>query len=183
MKCLQISPYIHYLMPQNTMLKATVNSQTFDIQSDKNEISVNSQPFSWDMVEIKDGNFHVIYNHKSYNAEVLEADYQTKSFVIKINNTKYAVSVKDRFNILLDQLGMGNVNSAKVNDLKAPMPGLIVDIKVQVGDTVKKGDTILILEAMKMENVLKATGEGIIKAIKIAPKQNVEKNQVMIEFE
>ena len=165
------------------MLKAIINSQTFDIQSDKNDISVNSEPFSWDLVEIKDGNFHVIYNHKSYNAEVLEADYQTKSFLIKINITKYSVVVKDRFDILLDQLGMSNASSAKVNDLKAPMPGLIVDIKVQVGDTVKKGDTILILEAMKMENVLKATGEGIIKAIKIAPKQNVEKNQVMIEFD
>ena len=165
------------------MLKAIINSQTFDIQSDKNDISVNSEPFSWDLVEIKDENFHVIYNHKSYNAEVLEADYQTKSFLIKINITKYSVAVKDRFDILLDQLGMSNASSAKVNDLKAPMPGLIVDIKVQVGDTVKKGDTILILEAMKMENVLKATGEGIIKAIKIAPKQNVEKNQVMIEFE
>jgi biotin carboxyl carrier protein len=165
------------------MLKAAVKSQTFDIQSDKNEISVNSQPFKWDMVEVKDGNFHVIYNNRSFNAEVLEADYQAKSFLIKINNTKYPVSVKDRFDILLDQLGMSNANSSKVNDLKAPMPGLIVDIKVKVGDTVKKGDTILILEAMKMENVLKATGEGIIKAIKITPKQNVEKNQVMIEFE
>ena len=165
------------------MLKATVNSQTFDIQLDKNEISVNSKPFNWDMVEIKDGNFHILHNHKSYNAEVLEADYQTKSFLIKINNTKYTVSVKDRFDILLDQLGMSNANSAKVNDLKAPMPGLIVDVKVQVGDTIKKGDTILILEAMKMENVLKATGDGIVKAIKISPKQNVEKNQVMIEFE
>lgn len=165
------------------MLQATVNSQTFDIESDKNEISVNSKPFSWDMVEIKDGNFHIIHNHKSFNAEVLEADYQSKSFLIKINNTKYTVSVKDRFDILLDQLGMGNANVAKVNDLKAPMPGLIVDIKVKVGDTVKKGDTILILEAMKMENVLKAAGEGTVKAIKISPKQNVEKNQVMIEFE
>ena len=165
------------------MLKATVNSQTFDIQLDKNEISVNSKPFNWDMVEIKDGNFHILHNHKSYNAEVLEADYQKKSFLIKINNTKYTVSVKDRFDILLDQLGMSNANSAKVNDLKAPMPGLIVDVKVQVGDTIKKGDTILILEAMKMENVLKATGDGIVKAIKISPKQNVEKNQVMIEFE
>ena len=84
------------------MLKATVNSQTFDIQSDKNDISVNSQPFSWDLVEIKDGNFHMIYNHKSYNAEVLEADYQAKSFLIKINNTKYSVVVKDRFDTLLD---------------------------------------------------------------------------------
>ncbi len=165
------------------MLKATVNSQSFDIQLDKNEISVNSKPFNWDMVEIKDGNFHILYNHKSYNAEVLEADYQTKSFLIKINNAKYSISLKDRFDILLDQLGMSNVNSAKVNDLKAPMPGLIVDIKVQVGDTIKKGDTILILEAMKMENVLKATGDGTVKAIRISPKQNVEKNQVMIEFE
>jgi biotin carboxyl carrier protein len=103
--------------------------------------------------------------------------------LIKINKSKYSIELKDRFDILLDQLGMGNANTAKVNDIKAPMPGLIVDIKVQVGDTVKKGDTILILEAMKMENVLKASGEGKIKAIKVSAKQNVEKNQVMIEFE
>ena len=165
------------------MLKATVNTQTFDIQSDKAEITVNAQPFNWDMVEIKDGNFHILYNNHSFNAEVLEADYQTKSFLIKINNSKYSIAVKDRFDILLDQMGMSNANAAKVNDLKAPMPGLIVDIKVQVGDTVKKGGIILILEAMKMENVLKATGDGIVKNIKISPKQNVEKNQVMIEFE
>ena len=69
-----------------------------------------------------------------------------------------------------------------VNDLKAPMPGLIVDIKVQVGNAVKKGDIVLILEAMKMENVLKSAGDGTVKAIKVTPKQNVEKNQVLIEF-
>jgi biotin carboxyl carrier protein len=165
------------------MLKATTNTQTFDIQSDKTGISVNSQPFNWDLVEIKDGNFHILYNNRSFNAEVLEADYQSKSFLIKINNHKHSISVKDRFDLLLDQLGMSNANSAKVNDLKAPMPGLIVDIKVQVGDTVKKGDTILILEAMKMENVLKSVGDGVVKNIKIAPKQNVEKNQILIEFE
>jgi biotin carboxyl carrier protein len=165
------------------MLKATINTQTFDIQSDKIGVTVNSQPFNWDLVEIKDGNFHILYNNRSFNAEVLEADYQTKSFLIKINNHKHSISVKDRFDLLLDQLGMSNANSAKVNDLRAPMPGLIVDIKVQVGDTVKKGDTILILEAMKMENVLKSVGDGIVKNIKIIPKQNVEKNQVLIEFE
>jgi biotin carboxyl carrier protein len=165
------------------MLKASINTQTFDIQSDKTGTTVNSQPFNWDLVEIKDGNFHILYNNRSFNAEVLEADYQTKSFLIKINNHKHSISVKDRFDLLLDQLGMSNANAAKVNDLKAPMPGLIVDIKVQVGDTVKKGDTILILEAMKMENVLKSVGDGIVKNIKIIPKQNVEKNQVLIEFE
>jgi biotin carboxyl carrier protein len=165
------------------MLKATVNNQTFEIQSDKTGISVNNQPFNWDMVEIKDGNFHILYNNRSFNAEVLEADYQTKSFLIQINKNQYTVSVKDRFDMLLDQMGMSNANTTKVNDLKAPMPGLIVDVKVQVGDSVKKGDTVLILEAMKMENVLKSAGDGKVKAIKVSAKQNVEKNQVLIEFE
>jgi biotin carboxyl carrier protein len=93
------------------------------------------------------------------------------------------LSAKDRFDALLEQLGMGDAASAKVNDLKAPMPGLIVDIKVQVGDTIKKGDSLLILEAMKMENVLKSVGDGKVKAIKVSPKQNVEKNQILVEFE
>ena len=71
------------------MLKATVNNQTFDIQEDKSELMVNNQPFHWDMVEIRDGIFSILYKNRSFNAEVLEADYQTKSFLIKINKNQY----------------------------------------------------------------------------------------------
>ncbi len=165
------------------MLKATVNQQTFNIVSDKTGTTIDEQPLDWDIVEIRNNHFHILYNNRSYNAEVLEADYQAKSFLIKMNNRQYVVNVKDRFDILLEQLGMSEAASTKVNDLKAPMPGLIVSLLVQVGDSIKKGDSLLILEAMKMENVLKATGEGIIKNIKVSNKQNVEKNQVLIEFE
>jgi biotin carboxyl carrier protein len=62
------------------------------------------------------------------------------------------------------------------------MPGLIVDIKVEAGQEVKKGDPILILEAMKMENIIKSPGDGVVKAIKVNPRDNVEKNQVLIQF-
>ncbi|MDR6560062.1 MULTISPECIES: acetyl-CoA carboxylase biotin carboxyl carrier protein subunit [unclassified Arcicella] len=165
------------------MLKATVNQQTFNIVSDKTGTTIDEQPLDWDIVEIRNNHFHILYNNRSYNAEVLEADYQAKSFLIKMNNRQYVVNVKDRFDILLEQLGMSETASTKVNDLKAPMPGLIVSLLVQIGDSIKKGDSLLILEAMKMENVLKATGEGIIKNIKVSNKQNVEKNQVLIEFE
>jgi biotin carboxyl carrier protein len=165
------------------MLKALVNQQTFDIHSDKLGTSINGQTLEWDILEVKNNIFHILFQNRSYNAEVLEADYQAKSFLLKINKNQYVVEVKDRFDILLEQLGMSNVNITKVNDLKAPMPGLIVSIQVKVGDIIKKGDSLLILEAMKMENVLKATGEGKIKGIKVAVKQNVEKNQVLIEFE
>lgn len=165
------------------MLKALVNQQTFDIISDKSGTSINGTPLEWDILEVRNNIFHILFQNRSYNAEVLEADYQTKSFLLKINRNQYLVNVKDRFDILLEQLGMANAGSAKVNDLKAPMPGLIVSIQVQVGDSIKKGDSLLILEAMKMENVLKATGEGKIKNIKVNSRQNVEKNQVLIEFE
>ena len=77
---------------------------------------------------------------------------------------------------------MSNVNAQKVNDVKAPMPGLILEIKVQPGQEVKKGDPIMILEAMKMENILKSPGDGIVREIKVVEKQNVEKNQILILF-
>ncbi|MCP4581810.1 MAG: biotin/lipoyl-binding protein [candidate division Zixibacteria bacterium] len=73
--------------------------------------------------------------------------------------------------------------ASKTKVLKAPMPGLIVNIEVEVGQEVAKGDGLIIIEAMKMENELKASQAGKIKHIKIINGQAVEKNQVMIEFE
>jgi biotin carboxyl carrier protein len=77
---------------------------------------------------------------------------------------------------------MNNLNSQAAKEIKAPMPGLIFDIKVKEGDEVKKGDAVLILEAMKMENILKSPGDGTVKSIKIKKGQSVEKNQVLIQF-
>ncbi|MDZ7649219.1 MAG: acetyl-CoA carboxylase biotin carboxyl carrier protein subunit [Cytophagales bacterium] len=77
---------------------------------------------------------------------------------------------------------MNTTASSKVNSIKAPMPGLIIDLKIQVGDSVKPGDALLILEAMKMENILKSPGEGVVKTIKVKKDDSVEKGQVLIEF-
>ena len=166
------------------MLKATVNdSQTFEIQSNKDEFLVNQTPFEWDLVHVRGSHFHVMYNNRSLNAEVIEANHTDKTFVIRINQNQYSVHVKDRFDMLLDQLGMSGTTLAKVNNIKAPMPGKVLEVKIGVGDVVKKGDTVLILEAMKMENVIKAPGDGKVKAVKISQQESVEKNQVLVEFE
>ncbi|MBY0435500.1 MAG: acetyl-CoA carboxylase biotin carboxyl carrier protein subunit, partial [Cyclobacteriaceae bacterium] len=70
----------------------------------------------------------------------------------------------------------------KVNAVKAPMPGLIIDLRVNAGDTVKTGDPLLVLEAMKMENIIKAPGDGTVKQVKIKKGDSVEKGQLLIEF-
>jgi biotin carboxyl carrier protein len=72
---------------------------------------------------------------------------------------------------------------SKVNEIKAPMPGLVLDIIAEVGQEVNEGDNILILEAMKMENNIKSPTTGVIKEIKCEKGAAVEKNEVLILFE
>jgi biotin carboxyl carrier protein len=164
------------------MYKASVNGKTFAIEPGDAGFKVNEEWVPLDIEKLSEGYFHVIHNNKSYRAEVVKADQATKTFLIKINGRTYPVELKDRFDLLLEKMGMNSGSSGKVNNIKAPMPGLIIDLKVKNGDTVKAGDTMLILEAMKMENIIKSPGEGVIKTVKIKKGESVEKNQVLIEF-
>ncbi len=165
------------------MLKISVNdTQNFEITTEKGQTFLNNQATTWDFVQISPNHYHIIFENKSYNAEVVQVDMTNKVFTIKINNNTYQLAAKDRFDLLLEQLGMGGSSIKKVNDLKAPMPGLILQVLVKEGDIIQKGDTLLILEAMKMENVLKAQGDGIIKKVLINKGDRVEKSHVLIIF-
>ncbi len=135
-----------------------------------------------DIAEIREGGFHVLKDTVSYNAEVVRADFAHKSFTVKVNGKLLEVKAHDKFDLLLQQLGLGQANGTQPKDLKAPMPGLILDIKVTDGQAVLKGDTVIILEAMKMENVIKAPADGIVKAVKVKTGDHVEKNQVLVVF-
>ena len=166
------------------MLQVIINEQqTFDIDTNQGETILNGQPFQWDLVALGNGRFHILQNDRSYNAEIVEANYAEKSFKVKINQSIYNLAAKDRFDLLLEKMGMTNTAKNKVNNIKAPMPGLIWEIKVQVGDVVKAGDVVLVLVAMKMENALKSPGDGVVKNIKVNQGDSVDKNQILIEFE
>jgi biotin carboxyl carrier protein len=158
------------------------NDKTWQIAFEEDQILVDRNPFHWDIVPIAANTFHILKDHKSYTAELLEADYQAKKFIIKVNGRRHEIHIKDRFDLLLDKMGLNQAIARKMNDLRAPMPGLILYIKVQPGQEVKQGDPIMILEAMKMENILKAPGNGVVRAVKVRVRQNVEKNQVLLEF-
>ena len=145
-------------------------------------ITVDGQPFAWDLAVLGDERYHLLYQGQSYSIEVIAVDYTVKIFTLKINNHLIELQAKDRFDLLLAKLGMANSAALKVNELKAPMPGLIVDVRVEVGQVVQKGDPLLVLEAMKMENILKASGDGTVSAIKVALRDNVTKGQVLISF-
>src|SRR5688572_16633078 len=101
------------------MYKASVNKKDFEIINRDDQLFIDGLALDWDIVKITDGYFHILVNHKSHRAEVVKADVSTKSFVLKINGKIYSVELRDKFDLLLEKMGMNNGASGKANNVKA----------------------------------------------------------------
>ncbi len=166
------------------MLKLTVNNHRVvtlePLRGDS--FKLNDIEITPDIAETGKGLFHVLLNNKSYTAEVIKHDRDEKLFHIRVNSNIYKIQARDKYDALLKELGFDAGSSKKASDLKAPMPGLVVDVAVSDGQEVKKGDKLIVLEAMKMENILKADSDGIIKSVRAKKGSTVEKNEILILF-
>jgi len=155
-------------------IKATVNGQFEFPDLDASQL---------DIITEGDRHFHILNGDKAYRAEVVAHDMVAKTFHVKVNGSTYQVKLSDHYDQLIKKLGLAKQSQHKVKDIKAPMPGLVLGVNVEAGQAVKKGDALLILEAMKMENVIKSPGDGVVKNIPVAKGQPVEKGFVLIEME
>ena len=144
--------------------------------------SLNGKTIEADILNTGNREYHLLLNNKSYNILLIKADYDEKKLIVKVNGKKYTLDVKDKYDELLHNLGLDNIAAKKINDVKAPMPGMVLNILVGEGQQVKKGDSLLVLEAMKMENVLKSPTDGTIKKVVALKGTAVEKNQLLIQF-
>jgi biotin carboxyl carrier protein len=156
--------------------KLSVNNQTtFDLtESDLKNL---------DAISVGDSKFHILKDNKSYKAVIVASDFISKKYTVKVNNTTYEVAISDDLDILIQNMGIERGRTKIVNAIKAPMPGLILEINVEVGQEVKENEPLLILEAMKMENSFLSPRDGIIKSIVVQKGMAVDKGQLLIEFE
>lgn len=161
------------------MLKIQLEGQNATTFTDAQIEDITNQ---LDILNSGHNNYSIIYNHKSYEVSILNIDADTKTLFLKIDNIPTSVKISDKMDLILEKLGIDASKSQKLTVLKAPMPGLVVEWSVKEGDSVNTGDKLLILEAMKMENVIKATGEGVIKKLHVSKGVAVEKNQLLIDF-
>lgn len=169
------------------MYTITVNGDSVfktDVKLSGNQFegALNEKLIKGDLQKISDYQYHLLYNNTSYNVEVIRLNAEERSMQLKINSVKFTLQLKDKYDELLHNLGLDNLASKKVNDIKAPMPGMVLNVLVKEGDEVKKGDALLILEAMKMENILKSPSDGVIKKVAAVKGTAVEKNQLLIQF-
>ena len=158
------------------MLKAHINDQSLDYSQEQID--------QLDMIyDANAGLYHILKEGKSHRALLSHNSNNPKEITILLNGTEHKVTIKDTVDQMVDDMGLSAVEDATAGDIMAPMPGLILDIMVSAGDNVTKGDSLLILEAMKMENVIKAEADGIVKSVLLAKGDTVEKNQLIIEME
>ena len=158
------------------MLKANINDQSLKYTQEQID--------QLDMIyDANASQYHILKEGKSHRAQLSHNPINPKEITILLNGTEHIVTIKDAVDQMVDDMGLSIVEDATAGDIMAPMPGLILDIMVSAGDTVAKGDSLLILEAMKMENVIKAEADGIVKSVSLAKGDTVEKNQLIIEME
>lgn len=155
--------------------KVQVNSAEFDMSE--------KDLFKFDAMKTSEATYHILYQNKSYQAEIIHSNFNKKLYEVTINNNTYKVNVFNELDALIKDMGFVLSATKHVDSIKAPMPGLILDIHVKVGQSVNEDDALLILEAMKMENVLIAPRQGIIKSISVEKRDAVNKNDLLIEFE
>lgn len=156
------------------MYRLNINSAQFELtQEDIDNLDVISD----------DNSLHLIDGNTSVKAELLDIDLDNKVVTVEVNGKQHTVVIEDKLDRLIDELGFTAEANVIVKDIKAPMPGLVLEIMVKEGDQIEKDSQLLILEAMKMENVIKCPGDGIVKEISITKGDAVEKGQLLISLD
>ena len=168
------------------MLKVSSQDKVYELAfngADRKSGTLNGESFELDSNSPYPNAYKVTRNNETYHVELVKADWDTKELTVRVNGFKHELKVKDKFDLWLEEMGMGDLTVIKITDVKAPMPGLVLDILVEPGQKVTKGDSLMVLEAMKMENSIKSPADGVIKEILVERGNALEKNTVMMTFE
>ena len=164
-------------------MKVTVNdNHVFEIVVQSDRLLLNSEEITLDSISVGYHKFSVIHANRSFQVELVEENRSEKRSVVKVNGRIYQVQIEDQYDQLLKKLGLDSTQSNKVLEIKAPMPGLVLKVLVEPGQEIQKGDSLLVLEAMKMENMIKSPTSGTVSKILVKTGDKVEKNGLMIQF-
>ncbi len=163
-------------------MKVQIQNHTIEFTKENSEWAINNHP---PLTLFPQGNQTILLQTTNQTIQVrcIGVDRSAKTVTLLYNNQKYTAKITEPMDELLKSMGLENALVPKIADVKAPMPGLVLDVLVSVGQTVEMGEKILVLEAMKMENAIKSPTAGTIASIHVSKGQAVDKNFVLIRFE
>jgi biotin carboxyl carrier protein len=138
---------------------------------------INGAPAQADLRRIRDNLYHLILN-----GEAFAVQFEHGSGEVKIGAHTFTVTVEDERRAAIKKAQRGDQAETGITTVQAPMPGLIVRLEVRPGDVVKKGEGLVVIEAMKMENEIKSPLAGTVAEIMIAARTTVEKGAPLLRL-
>lgn len=160
------------------------NKATYKVTANEFEFNVTGEQIeAADLVQKSPVDFHLLKDHRSVNAILIETDRDAKHQILEVEGERFTIKISEELDQMLEKMGFGAVTNKQIKEIKAPMPGLVLEISVTEGQEVTEGHKILILAAMKMENSILIHTTATIKKIVVSAGQAVEKGQVLVELE
>lgn len=158
---------------------ATVKDQEFTIEIDADgRIQINGEPYEVDYRRLPSGGVtSLLMNHCSLAAVVEE---RVDHWEVLIEGELYTVQVQDERAYRLSRLRSSGFSIDGEAAITSPMPGIIVAVQVSVGQAVRQGDKVVILESMKMENELRAPCDGVVTQVHVSSGASVDKDQALV---
>jgi biotin carboxyl carrier protein len=144
-------------------------------------IAVDGRKYDLDIVEVENGVYSILYNGHSYNVELIEGE-NSKKYLVNTFAKSFNIEVIDAESKYIKNRNQGQELEGS-NNIQSPMPGKIVKIPVKVGEKVETGQTLIVVEAMKMQSEFKSAGEKIVREILVKEGDTVEAHQLMIKLE
>ncbi len=161
-------------------IQSRVAGVTFTIEHDGTTLFVNGEPS--DATVQKLGEYAYLYMENGKPQRVYLEFNDDGSIVGTADSHRLPVEIKTSTDLLLESFGMDAEEGGADREIRAPMPGLVLRLLVAAGDTVEAGQSVAVLEAMKMENELKAPAAGTIAAVHTEEGAAVGKNDLLIEL-
>ncbi len=164
-----------------TLIAVGKDEETYEFQvRNSYEFSTKGQKLKVEIIEEADGFLFFACEGVRYPVEIVSV--RQNNYEVMVNGVSYNFTIETPFSLKRRQILAANRPVSDTEELRAPMPGKIVSVAVEVGQEVNSGDTLLVLEAMKMQNSLTSNTKGIVTAIKIKPGVNVGKDDLLIEI-
>jgi pyruvate carboxylase subunit B len=169
-------------MTTNGTYRALVGERSFDIQvSEDGQLTVNDATVQVGFERVGEDSFLLLVDGQSLPVVIEQTDGDTLR--VTLNGRVTTVQVKDERAMLLERFGLADAAGAHEQEIRAPMPGLVLNVMVEEGQEVQEGDGLIVLEAMKMENELRAQADGVVAKVQVAAGDAVGKNDLLLELE
>jgi acetyl/propionyl-CoA carboxylase alpha subunit len=160
---------------------ATIEDKSYEIEiNEEGELKADGERLPVDFQAVAEqAVYSLLLGNRSFEAHISPGE---DGLDVLLRGQLYEVSVEDERQRLLRKAAGGDVAQSGEYQLKAPMPGLIVDVPVQEGDEVTKGQILVILESMKMQNELKSPRDGVVGRVRVHVGDSVKQNSVMLNM-